>query len=547
MMKHLQNLFLVILMPVFTLTVLNTKVTGQRSDYRNHQQMSQDLQNLAQQHPQYTKLQSLVRTAGNKEIWLLTIGTGDIKNKPAIAVVGGTAGDHLLGSELAIQFAMQLLNNRHNIRIRNLLDSVVFFIFPDMTPDAREQYFAPLRYQRLGNASSSDWDRDGKTGEDPYNDLNRDGLITLMRIADPTGRWIPHPEDERIMIQARPEMGEKGRYIVLSEGIDDDKDGLFNEDGPEGVIFNRNFTFRYPVFSTGAGPHAVSEAETRAIADFLYIAKNVFAVVSFGDANNLSAPENFSDQAARARIPYSWQEKDVKANEMVSHFYYQQLDTLAPRAIKGSDGDFFQWAYYHYGRFSFSTQGWTVPEQRGNGAFYNEEFNFLNWAENHNLMNVFVPWTPVQHPDFPGRQVEVGGIVPFAMKNPPYHLVATLAEKHYLFLMHLAELRPRIEIVNIEKEQLGRNLFRITLDISNTGALPATTQMGQRVRWVQKPVVRLQTGRNQSVVSGATVEIMDTLDARSAVKRSWIIQGSGTVKIRAGAESTGFAETEIRL
>jgi hypothetical protein len=521
--------------------------SAQTPDYQNHQQLSRNLRNLAQQYPRQAIIQSLTKTAGDKDIWLLTIGTGNIRNKPAIAVVGGVSGDHLMGTELAVQMAQRLLANASDSRVKALLDSVVFYIFPDVSPDAREQYFAPLRYQRLGNAAPADLDRDGRTGEDPYNDLNGDGMITLMRIADPAGNWMPHPNDERILVQARPEKGEKGRYLVFSEGIDEDKDGKFNEDGPEGVAFNKNFTFRYPAFTRFAGEHAVSEKETRAIADFLFAAKNVFAVVSFGDANNLTAPEKFNESGARNRIPTSWTEKDVKVNEMVSHYYKTHYDTLAPKGARGQDGDFFQWAYFHYGRFSFSTQGWTVPEPARPGSNPSDELNFLVWAEQNDVSGVFVPWTPVQHPDFPGRQVEVGGIVPFAIKNPPYAMTGAIAEKHYNFLLDLADLRPKTDIINLKTEQIGRNLYRITADIINPGSMPATSQMGERVRWVQKPVVRVTTGRNQSIMSGKAIEVIQSLDAGSYEKRSWLIQGSGTVKIRAGSESAGFREIEVRL
>jgi hypothetical protein len=544
---RIQSIILLFFTGVLLLVFTDNELYGQGNGYQNHQQMSQTLRNLAQNHAGLATVRSLTRTAGNKDIWVFTIGTGDIRNKPAIALVGGTSGDHLLGTELAVQVATRLLQNSSDSRIRALLDSVVFYIFPDVSPDAREQFFAPLRYQRLGNASPSDLDRDGRTGEDPYNDLNGDGLITLMRVADPSGNWMPHPLDERILVPARPEKGEKGRYLVFSEGIDEDKEGQFNEDGPEGVAFNRNFTYRYPAFTRHAGEHAVSENETLAIADFLFAAKNVYAVMSFGDANNLTAPEKYNESAARGRIPSSWAEKDVKINEMVSHYYKLQYDTLAPKGARGSDGDFFQWAYYHYGRFSFSTQGWSIPEPARPGTNPSDELNFLNWAEQNNLTGVFVPWTPVQHPDFPGRQVEVGGIVPFAMKNPPYEMTASIADKHLRFLLDLADLRPRTDIINLKTEQIGRNLYRVTADIINMGHFPATSQMGERVRWVQKPVVRVTTGRNQRIVSGRAIEVIPALDARSYERRSWLIQGSGSIKIRAGSESTGFREIDVRL
>ena len=518
-------------------------------DYPNHLQLSQRLHALADRHPQLTKLESLVQTDGGKEIWLLSVGSGEIANRPAIAVVGGVSGDHLLGSELALQFAERVLASAHDQRVRNLLDSVSFYIFPSMSPDAREQYFAPLRYQRLGNANPTDLDRDGRIGEDPYNDLNNDGMITQMRIKDPTGNWMLHPEDNRIMVKARPEKGERGAYILHSEGIDMDKDGQFNEDGEEGVFFNRNFSFQYPVFERGAGHHALSEKETIAIAEFLFNAKNVFAVISFGDANNLSEPLVYNEKDASIRIPVSWKENDIVINQKVSGMYKNYLKEFIPDAAPGDKGDFFQWAYYHYGRFSFSTQGWTFPvkEKHHEEEIVSKELDFLNWAEQNQLEDVFIPWTLVEHPDFPNKQVEVGGIAPFVMKNPPYSMVESMAEKHTAFILELASLRPCIDIINLETEKLGTNLHRISADVINKGSFPTASQIGEQLRWVQKTVLRASLDDNQQIMGGKLVEVIGVIDGNSSEKRSWLIHGSGTVTIRAGAESSGFREIKVKL
>ena len=55
------------------------------------------------------------------------------------------------------------------------------------------------------------------------------------------------------MIDAEAKNNEVGHYRILSEGIDNDHDEAFNEDGPGGVSPNRNFTFRYPVFAPARG------------------------------------------------------------------------------------------------------------------------------------------------------------------------------------------------------------------------------------------------------------------------------------------------------
>lgn len=517
-------------------------------DYSNHNQVTARLEALVNAYPSLVSLESLAQTSGNRDVWVLSIGSGEVTERPAVAVIGGGYGDRLLGTELAVSFAEQLLEASGQEEVKQLLDSVTFYVFPDVSPDARAQYFGSLRYERLGNANPSDLDRDGRTGEDPYNDLNGDGLITLMRTEDPTGEWMKHPEDERVMVQARSEKGERGHYRIMSEGIDEDQDSQWNEDGDEGVFFNRNFTYDYPAFKRGAGEHAVSEKETRAIADFLFDAKNVYVVIQSGEANNLSHPQSYDPRKASGRIISGWLEEDVKVNQMVSNVYNSHVDVSHAEQVAGSPGDLFQWAYFHYGRFSFSTPGWWVPDMADNGSSYDsQEFNFLQWAESEGLEDVFVPWESIEHPDFPDKKVEVGGIAPFAMKTPPYHLVDSLTENHFDFITEIARLRPRMDILNVRKEQLGRNMYRITADIANIGSFPATSQIGQRVRWVQKPVVGVELADDQTMMSGKTIEIIRSLEGHSSHERSWVVQGGGTLILRAGSECAGFREIEITL
>ncbi len=516
--------------------------------YSDHMQLTARLEAMAAAHPDVVSLESLGHTLGGKEIWLVSVGIGELCERPAVAVVGGVSGEHLLGTALSLSFLEQLLENVRKAEVRQLLESVTFYVFPDANPDAREQFFAPLKYERLGNNNPGGAHRDQREVAVPYTDLNNDGLITMMRIRDRTGAWMKHADDERVMVKARPEARERGSYVLAREGVARDHDGNWSEEVESGVFFNRNFSFDYPAFQYGAGENAVSEVETRAVADFLFAAKNVFAVVSFGEANNLSHPLSFHPRDASGRIISGWLEEDVHVNQMVSDLYKEHLDVSYARQVPGSPGDFFQWAYFHYGRFSFSTPGWWVPKVSDNGAAVDhEEVNFLRWAERENIPDVFVPWRQVDHPDFPEKHVEVGGIAPFAMTTPPYSMVDSLARGHYYFITELARMRPRIELDNLLTEQVGRNLYRVTVDVLNTGPLPATSRLGQRVRWVQKPVMRLELDQRQELMSGRLIEVVQELEGNGSIKRSWLIRGGGNVRLRVGSEGAGFQETTIKL
>src|SRR6478752_2301798 len=315
-----------------TLFVLLAAVVSAQ-EYSNNAEQANRLQALTKAYPGLATLKSLTKTNGGKDIWLLTIGTGKTETKPAIAVVGGTEGSHLLGTEMAIGFAENLLKASGTDSIKSRLEKTTYYVFPNMSPDAMEQYFSKLKYERNGNATETDDDRDGKLNEDGFDDLDGNGKITMMRIESPIGDYKLHPDDPRVLVKADASKGEKGKYILLIEGLDNDKDGSLNEDGEGGIAFNRNLTYKHSTFAAGSGDFPVTEKETRALLDFLYDAFNVYAVIGFGSNNNLSTPIAYNPIAARERILAGYLEPDAKVNGMVSELYNKVTGTKdAPRA-----------------------------------------------------------------------------------------------------------------------------------------------------------------------------------------------------------------------
>ncbi|MEQ8810861.1 MAG: M14 family zinc carboxypeptidase, partial [Imperialibacter sp.] len=55
-----------------------------QDDYRSSQQITTQLQSLSRQYASVAKLQSIGKTDDGKDIWVLTLGSGDIDNHPAI-------------------------------------------------------------------------------------------------------------------------------------------------------------------------------------------------------------------------------------------------------------------------------------------------------------------------------------------------------------------------------------------------------------------------------------------------------------------------------
>lgn len=536
-MKQITAILLLILVQSFAFS---------QEDYPDLKEISKRLKALDKS--SNVDLSTLTKTEGGNDIQVLKIGKGDLNNKPAIAILGGAEGYHVLSVELALQFAERISTNEA------ALEKTTFYVFPNMSPEAYAQYHNKLKYERRGNASSLDHDRDGRLSEDPYEDLNKDGLITQIRIESPLGRYVSHPEDPRVMIEVDTTSSNSKRYQLFSEGIDNDKDDNFNEDLNEGIAFNKSFTYKFPAFEPLAGDFAVSQKESRALLDYLFKQWNIYAFVTFGPANNLSSPLKYNVSEAKKRIVTSPLEGDVAINKMVSELYNKVVSQKPyMQDNMGTDGDFFQWAYFHFGRLSYSTPGWWVPEAKKDSTATldknikdTRESNFLKWAEQEGLENVFVDWVEINHPNFENKTVEVGGVKPFIMNNPPFSKVDSIAIEHTDFILQLAQQQPNLEFHNLKVENLKGGLKRITVDLLNNANLPTHSDLGQRSRWLRKIRIDLSASKN-NILAGDKIELVTKLDALETKSLSWIVKGNGKLNLKAGAPHTGFAELNINL
>jgi hypothetical protein len=529
--------------------------------YQDHSQISKKLEALGRQYPDLCSVRSLVKTTGGKDIWVVTIGTGTRDDKPGIAVVGGIDGKYLIGRELALGFTEKILSNSSEKEIRDLLAKVTFYIFPDVSPDASNQYFSGLKYERSLNSRTTDDDRDFLFDEDPCEDLNKDGFITLIRIKDPAGSFIESDEDKRVMTTADISKGQTGNYLVYSEGTDNDKDGRFNEDGAGGVNFNRNFTFNYEEFGPNAGLYPVSEPETRAVADFLYDRFNIYMVIAFGPQDNLGQPMKASERPGtvqdqvqnqppeqgmmrreRGRVT-SILKTDELVNKLVSDKYHEITGLKgAPSAIS-EQGNFMEWAYFHYGRYSFSTPGWWLTVDKGKSA----EAAFLKFADKMKLIDVFVPWTSIVHPDFPGKTVEVGGIKPFVAINPPADTMGDLISAHFKFITSISAMHPELEFLDVKIEDSGENIFRLSLKVHNKGLFATNTEAGEPNIWTRIMRLSVEPSAGQTILSGLKVQRVQRLQGDESAEFSWLISGKGRFGITAGSASVGQVTTAVEL
>ena len=392
-------------------------VQGQTASYLDFSDLTRELRSLVNGSDLAT-MTSLGTSHEGRDVWMIEIGRRSgtpLDERPGVLVVGNLEGDHVVGSALALETVRYLLtdeaaDNGGDTPLGAVLRGQVVYVVPRLNPDGAEAMFGSVLQARRRNGRTFDDDNDGRIDEDPAEDLNGDGLITAMRVPDPSGDFLVDSDDPRLMRRADPAEGESGQYTLYWEGRDSDGDGYFNEDGAGGVDLNRNFQHVYPYWERDAGPHMVSEPEARALMDFVISHRNIGAILTFGHSDNLvTAPDsrgaladastldlsNFADapnadvfaegvfgnprqqggprlrgaQPGRDNDPGSGRRPaetvgraDLEYFEAVSEAYEEITGITKVGINREAEGAFFQFGYFQFGVPSFSTQGWGLPE-----------------------------------------------------------------------------------------------------------------------------------------------------------------------------------------
>ena len=545
-MKSLSALLLFSI-SLFTLSV--SDCNSQILTYLSSKDQHNILFKLNKKYPALSKLHLIGKSAGGREIYAVELGTGFNLQKPALLIIGGIEPDDLAGTIVALNFVQSTLSKSSTDSIKIMLDNFTIYIIPSLSPDPLEGNFEIIRSIHKGNNEKDDEDRDGLQDEDGYEDLNDDGVITLMRISEPGGEWIENPEELALLKKADANKGEAGKYQLLFEGIDSDKDGKVNEDPPGGTNINNNTTYNYKAYTSQGGDHPFSSPELRTLGDFLFERPNILAVYSFTYTNNII-------QQWKIKYPKKPGEKNIFSADSAAYAaFINDLKPLASfKGEKEGNGDIPGWAYYDAGRFSFSSPAWSYPEMKDSTNKRdkkNEEKSrkllAYNWIKNNKPQN-FLMWQEISHPDFRNSKVEVGGFIPFTENNPPQDSLKTVSLKaEKLFLKILSGL-PVLRVDKPLIEPLGMNVFRLTLTLKNMGSLPTHTIAGRKVKALQPVIIKIKFLDGQKLAAGKPIEfIEDPIPGGGAVQKSYIIIGKGNINLNIGSPSAGYQNISIKI
>jgi len=374
------------------------------------------LRDFARANPASAKLHTLARSSGGRDVLLLEIGP-EAKNAkkaiPAVLVVANMEGTVPLSSEAAL-YLIKLILEKPDVH-----KDLTWYVLPCGNPDAAIGYFQkPLKIDPRNTTPIND-DQDDQTDEDGADDLDQNNIITAMRVKDPEGQWIPITGEPRLMKRADWSKGEKGLYKLYTEGLDNDADGKYNEDGPGGVNIGITFPHLFKFFTASGGRWSGAEEESFHLIKFTSDHREIGLTFVFGSANfclnpprggrrgeadltQLKIPERLASfMGADPNKTYSMEEvielikpivppgrevdesmvasflglgaavnplaDDLKFYKELSDKYKEflkdnKIDTERLDPARDKDGSFELWTYYHLGLPSFAMDFWTLPK-----------------------------------------------------------------------------------------------------------------------------------------------------------------------------------------
>lgn len=295
-------------------------------------------------------------------IHLLTLSAGNSPHtdQPAMLITAGIDGRYLAGSNMAIGIAEQLLADH-----QDLLSEMTIYIIPRANPDGAQRNLSSLTMGHIGNAATVDSDRDRRLDEDGPDDLNNDGIISMMRRLNPPLKDLPthlaDPDDQRLNIKPDAKEGQLPTFTLYTEGLDNDSDGSINEDGFGTVDLNKNFMHRWPEHKEGAGAYPLSEPEAHALAKFVLEHDNIIAALTIDRHDNLTNTPESKKKDITGTAPMEIDELDADLYKRVAEIYKENVGSHKA-TNEDSSGSFYAWLYAQRGIASFAAKPWHRPD-----------------------------------------------------------------------------------------------------------------------------------------------------------------------------------------
>jgi murein tripeptide amidase MpaA len=552
--------------------------------FLRHAELTECLHALARAHPRLVTIESIGKSHEGRDIWVLTVTnavSGPGHEKPAFWVDGNIHSTEVAASAATLHFLNELVAGYGtDADVTRALDTRAFYICPRINPDGAEWALADKPKWVRSSTRAYPFDEDDIEGLS-VEDIDGDGRILQMRIADPNGLWKAHPQEPRLMIRRDPTETGGTYYRIMPEGRYDGYDGytLKIKRPRQSLDLNRNFpaSWRQEFEQPGAGPYPASEPEIRAIVDFVVRHPNITAGTTFHTWSGvlLRPFEHTPDDDMDAEDLWFYQLAGRKGTELTGYpaiSVYHEFRYHPKSVISGT----FDWIYEHLGIFAWVVEIWSPMREAGI-----TDYKFIDWFRDHPIdddLKLFRwseeklggaahhGWKPFDHPQL-GR-VEIGGWDRFnAFGNPPLPLLARELARFPKWLLWQALCSPKLELVYAGATALGDFTWTITLVIQNSGWLPTYVSKRALARKAVRGVIaEITLPQGATLASGKARDDVGQLEGKAhkhtgvsfwpdynvtddRMKIEWIVRGDAglQVDVTARHERAGIVRASVLL
>jgi murein tripeptide amidase MpaA len=552
--------------------------------YLPYAELVELLQGLAAARPDLMRLEVIGTSHEGREIYAATVtrfSTGLDSEKPAFWVDANIHATEVSPTTAALTLIHKLLaEDGTDADVTRMLDTRAFYVCPRVNPDGAELFLCDRPRYIRSSTRPYPWDEEPIEGL-RRDDVDGDGRVLTMRIADPNGAWKAHPEEPKLMVRREPAEAGGSYYRLLTEGVVDNYDGVMIpvQRIKEGLDLNRNFPghWRQEHAQVGAGPYPTSEPEVRSIVAFITAHPNITGAVTFHTHSGvlLRPYGTESDDAFPAEDLWTYEKIGAKGTEITG---YPAINVFADFKYHPKEvitGVFDDWMYDHLGVFAWTTELWSPQKQAGienpkpmdwfREHPVEDDLKLLKWADEHLPGRGYVDWYPFDHPQL--GPVEIGGWDPIVtFRNPPPHLLEAEVKPHADWLIWQSLISPKLELFLAEAAPVGEGAYRVRLVVHNTGWLPSyVTKKALERKVVRGVIAEIELPEGAELAAGLPRQEGPQLEGRAykpaaplswtsdptadRAKFEWVVRApaGGEVALTARHERAGVIRTRVSL
>jgi hypothetical protein len=250
------------------------------------------MMDLEKKYPHLCRVESIGRSRMGREMYVMTLtakNTGADTSKPAVWVDGAIHGNEVNGITCSLYLAWYLLTRYdYDARVHESLNRSTVYILPGFNVDGNDSY---VRFPNTENNPREpfrpvDDDRDGLYDEDMTEDVDGDGELSVMYAEDRSGEYRLSRDGMRFVRIAEGDWWEGTRFRRIG-GEGFDNDGDGELAEDDLGGIDPNRNFPWDFRKENGKSYPLSEPETRNVLNFQLAKKNILVSFNYHNVGRL--------------------------------------------------------------------------------------------------------------------------------------------------------------------------------------------------------------------------------------------------------------------